>query len=120
VLRVRVGTVLQTEDGAVKGRVASLRFDFANGRRLLELRLEKGRQRSDHYASGTLEDWYATDYYDNAFRRGLVAKAINEARSPLVFGGQVLPGQRARERGVDLFNEANRLRRSQINADDHA
>lgn len=112
VQRVRKGTMLKTEDNAIKGRVRSITFDTPTGSRLLELALEKGRQKSVHYTIGYCEDWYATDFYDNAFRRNQISKAIDEAHSPVIFEAPTQSVVHRRARSSTLIDAAAQLRKS--------
>lgn len=111
VLRIRIGTVVQTEDRAVKGRVTRIEYDFASGSRLFELTLEKGRQSSIHYSLGLREDWYATDFYDNAFRRHQISRTINDAQSPVIFGDAARLAGHPSARSGGLADQVARLRR---------
>lgn len=112
VVRVRVGTVLQTEDCAVKGRVTRIDHDPAAGGRLIELGLEKGRASSFHFNIGCDEDWYATDYYDNEFRRKQISKMIGDANAPIVFGNSGATAIPLALRTPGLVEAADRLRRN--------
>lgn len=111
VLRIRKGTVLQTEDVAVKGRVSHIEYDVQSGIRRLKLELEKGRQKSTHYGVGRVEDWYATDVYDNKFRRLQISKVIKNAQAPLIFGSPIQRPKRSGTRSRALIDAAAGLRR---------
>ena len=90
VLRVRVGTVLQTLDGAVQGHVIAVSEDGPENT-LIEVALSKGVRKGVRPEVGSVSDWADTVLVNTLVLRIQAYAAMREAASHLIYGRQILP-----------------------------
>jgi hypothetical protein len=109
VVRVRLGTHMQTINGVIAGRVSGLREDLNSGARLVELAVTKGvRSRP---ALGSNSEWIGSVLQDFRYRKSLVYSTMKVEDSPLVYGDQLPPASPRNLPDSDLIGIADQLRR---------
>jgi hypothetical protein len=110
ILRIRRGTLLQTLDSKVVGRVLTVREDGMGGK-LIELRLEKGVRSKIRPAVGALIDWVDTVVYDGKFQLQQTHSQMQVMEPPLIYGARLPAPVTRRLPPSKLITVAEALRR---------
>jgi hypothetical protein len=110
ILRIRRGTLLQTLDGKVVGRVLIVREDGTGGK-LIELRLEKGVRSNIRPAVGARIDWVDTVVYDGKFQLQQTHSQMHVMEPPLIYGARLPAPVTRRLPPGKLITVAEALRR---------
>lgn len=111
VVRVRMGTKLQTIDATIEGVVVNIGTEPGTGARRIELDVRRGVRSVRFPRAGVRLDLTDTSVFGGGFMRKKIYEALAAAQPELVYGRQLPPSEPRRLPAGDLLEVAERLRR---------